>query len=329
MDVAGEHSVGGGRITITSVKGLFAAALQPYLPIRKREEMRAMLLSTITLCAVLGGGCAIRSQSEVPPLASQLEPVAALDSIRLTYRCGNRFRIRSYYQIVVDVKWDVYGTTDSGHVLLPARTSSQPYSETVFNTQVKGTTRLFHGGQLIQSTANDDRVCPAEPFPDTLPRLPQSILDSLPRLLVGVYPDSNVVLSQVLIVTFEDSVTTVGKQAVRDSIVRGSLLGAYTVGGTYHPYYVFRAPYATTFDSLDTLLKRLKASPRVFTVEFFVLRPGETPSSRLHSESVERFPVTTTPLPQAILDALLRIAGALPDSGQVWTEILLVSFNTT
>ncbi|MBA4073299.1 MAG: hypothetical protein C0497_15970 [Gemmatimonas sp.] len=212
------------------------------------------------------------------------------DSIRLTYLCGNRFRVRSYYRTVADVKWDLpEHPSDTGQLRLPSRTVGHPYSETVFSTRVTGTTRLFHNGRLIQTTLNGGTPCPADPFPDTLPPLPQAVLDSLPRLRVGYYPDSNVILSQVLIVTFEDSVTTLGKQAVRDSIFRGSLLGAYTVGGPYHPYYVFRAPYATTFDSLDALLKRVEASPRVFTVEFFVLNPREFPGS------VQGYPVSRKP----------------------------------
>lgn len=242
--------------------------------------MRTVPRGAAALCVLLSGICADRSQAKVVVLPPGLRVAMTPDSIRLTYLCGNRFQVRSYHRTVADVTWDVSEhPSDAGQLRLPARTAEHPYTETVFSTHVRGTTRLFRNGRLIQATLNGGTPCPVDPFPDTLPALPQAVLDSLPRLRIGYYPDSNVILSQVLIVTFEDSVTTLGKQAVRDSILHGSLLGAYTVGGPYLPNYVFRAPHATTFDSLYALLQRAKASPRVFTVEFFVLNPREFPSA--------------------------------------------------
>lgn len=252
--------------------------------------MRTVPRGAAALCVLLTLICADQSQARVVLVPPGLRVATIPDSIRLTYLCGNRFQVRSYHRTVADVTWDVSEhPSDAGQLRLPARTAEHPYTETFFSTHVRGTTRLFRNGRLIQATLNGGTPCPVDPFPDTLPALPQAVLDSLPRLRIGYYPDSNVILSQVLIVTFEDSVTTFGKQAVRDSILHGSLLGAYTVGGPSLPNYVFRAPHATTFDSLYALLQRAKASPRVFTVEFFVLNPREFPSS------AQGYPVSRKP----------------------------------
>lgn len=91
----------------------------------------------------------------------RLAPVAnlvTLDSAKrltLTNICGNRFRARNPLGDTVRVHWDVYHTSDSGDLTLPARPAGGSYSETFFTTRATGTTRLFFHGTLIQTAENN------------------------------------------------------------------------------------------------------------------------------------------------------------------------------
>jgi hypothetical protein len=79
--------------------------------------------------------------------------------IKLTYMCGNRFRVRNSSEAAVTLTWDVYGTTDRGGLSVGPKTTQGPYRDTFFTTGVKGTTRLFWRGQLIQTKANGNKSC--------------------------------------------------------------------------------------------------------------------------------------------------------------------------
>jgi hypothetical protein len=89
-----------------------------------------------------------------------LNPPLDIAGIRLTYICGNKFRVRNPNAAVVPVTWDVYNKNESGNLDLPPKTAGQPYSETFFTTLNKGTVRLFYTGQLIQTKANGGAACP-------------------------------------------------------------------------------------------------------------------------------------------------------------------------
>lgn len=81
--------------------------------------------------------------------------------IRLTYICGNRFRLRNPNYASIQVTYDVYRTSESSSLLLPGRTADQqPYTESFFTTTNRGTVRVFFNGQLIQTKANGGTTCP-------------------------------------------------------------------------------------------------------------------------------------------------------------------------
>lgn len=85
---------------------------------------------------------------------------SVVSGIRLTYICGNKFRVRNPSGVTVPVSWDVYQKNETGSLTLPPRATGQLYSDTFFTTVNKGTVRLFHEGQLIQTKANGGAVCP-------------------------------------------------------------------------------------------------------------------------------------------------------------------------
>lgn len=73
--------------------------------------------------------------------------------LRLTYVCGNKFRIQNPNPSWADVRYDVANTDDSGEYEMP------PSGDIVIETVARGTTRLWFGGQLVQSVANTATTC--------------------------------------------------------------------------------------------------------------------------------------------------------------------------
>lgn len=75
-------------------------------------------------------------------------------NLRLTYICGNRFRVRNTNTRPVSVTADVYGTTYRTSFVVP---NGVDYYFTMLK---KGTTRLFLDGALVQTKANGGVQCP-------------------------------------------------------------------------------------------------------------------------------------------------------------------------
>ena len=73
--------------------------------------------------------------------------------LRLTYVCGNKFRVQNPNADWADVRYDVEGTDDSGEHEVP------PNGEITIETVKKGTTRLYYNGQLVQSLSNGGTTC--------------------------------------------------------------------------------------------------------------------------------------------------------------------------
>ncbi|MEK7240919.1 MAG: S8 family serine peptidase, partial [Gemmatimonadota bacterium] len=63
---------------------------------------------------------------------------------------------------------------------------------------------------------------------------------------------------------FNESADRVAKQAVRDSVIHGTLLGAYRATEPEYSNYVFRVPSASTLRQLDSIASLLRSDPRVF-----------------------------------------------------------------
>jgi hypothetical protein len=86
-------------------------------------------------------------------------PTIELSKLRLTYICGQRFRVRNSNDAVVPVTWDVAGTTETGSLLLPGRPVDANFSETFFVTANVGTVRLFYNGAQADVKANGGFPC--------------------------------------------------------------------------------------------------------------------------------------------------------------------------
>lgn len=96
-----------------------------------------------------------------------LSVVQQQTGLRLTYLCGNRFRIRTTRQDTVRVRWDVFRTADTGSVLVPGVETPATQRDVVFETRMRGTTRIFLAAQLVDTKANGGSVCSGlGPVPD-------------------------------------------------------------------------------------------------------------------------------------------------------------------
>lgn len=95
----------------------------------------------------------------VDPAGDQISLAAAQAGLQLTYMCGNRFRVRTTRTDTVRVRWDVYQKNDTGSVLVPGIQGPAVQRDVLFETRVKGTTRLFLGTQLVDTKANGNTVC--------------------------------------------------------------------------------------------------------------------------------------------------------------------------
>lgn len=91
-------------------------------------------------------------------IAPSATPIDA-NSIRLTYLCGNRFRLRNYNNIELEVRYDVYSTSEARSLFPKARSTPPGYSELVFTTKNRGTVRVFYNQQLVQTKANGNKAC--------------------------------------------------------------------------------------------------------------------------------------------------------------------------
>jgi hypothetical protein len=216
----------------------------------------------LTACAVaLTVGCADRVERVTGiPVLGYFQS-ANLDSIRLTYICANRFRVRNYNDVEVAARWDVYRTSDSGRVTLPPRAGGSAYAEVFFETAVRGTTRLFVGSTLVQTKANGGTVCPAT-VPGTAPdTFPFELVDSLPKL--DVNGDSTVlVVSRLLSLEFRNDATS-SQRASAIGAVGGTVVGG--VGnspGEEGTYYIL-VPSGTTLRQLLDLADQLMRLPGV------------------------------------------------------------------
>ncbi len=79
--------------------------------------------------------------------------------IKLSYRCGNWFRIRSSNTVDVTVQYSVYRTSENGSVTLPAAPTSSPFSETWLHTNNRGPVLLNYGGARVAEKANSNAGC--------------------------------------------------------------------------------------------------------------------------------------------------------------------------
>jgi len=97
-------------------------------------------------------------------VAGATRPAAAtpdLSEIKLSYTCGNYFRIRNTNTSEVDLSYTVYRTGEHGTVSLPAKPSAYPYSETYLHTNTRGALQLSYSGGRVAVKQNGGLACPA------------------------------------------------------------------------------------------------------------------------------------------------------------------------
>jgi hypothetical protein len=87
-------------------------------------------------------------------LTRQAPPRVPFSALRLTYLCGNRFRVHNNGLEWALVKFRVAQTSDSGDL------SVGPRDSVAFTTQQTGTTLLFYYGRQVQRVANRGIGCP-------------------------------------------------------------------------------------------------------------------------------------------------------------------------
>ena len=79
--------------------------------------------------------------------------------IKLTYRCGNWFRVRNLNAVDVPVQYAVYRTSETGTLTLPAAPTSLGYGDTWIQTQNRGAVLLTYNGTRVAEKPNANAAC--------------------------------------------------------------------------------------------------------------------------------------------------------------------------
>ena len=198
-----------------------------------------------------------------------------IDSIRLTYICGNRFRVRNPNDTEVTVIWDVYEKSEKGTLVLPPRLEGVEYSETLFETQNKGTVRLFLDGKVIETKANGGTVCESSVVPPQAPdTLPAWVMSGDSTVAFFGVPEYRVVRN-VVRVKFKAGTPQADRQAAIDAI------DGEVIGGRPAPPNVAEGTYYVRIQGDDTgraavdAADYLEALPQVRNASFVLLAPRE------------------------------------------------------
>jgi len=78
----------------------------------------------------------------------------------LAYVCGSTLTARNKSQVIMPVTWTVDGTSEVGALILPAKPSNGPYSETTFDVTNQGHVRLhYEGAEEVAGLTPDYHAC--------------------------------------------------------------------------------------------------------------------------------------------------------------------------
>ncbi len=81
-------------------------------------------------------------------------------TVSLVYVCANRFLLRNFLDIAVEIRLDVVGTTETRKIYPEAAPTTSPgYSEMKFNTKNQGTVKAYFNQQLLATRANANTPC--------------------------------------------------------------------------------------------------------------------------------------------------------------------------
>jgi galactose oxidase len=112
---------------------------------------RAVLRRAVGFVSVLGSVLLPVHRSEAQTVNAAL--------IKLTYRCGNWFRIRNLNAVDVPVQYAVYRTSETGTLTLPAAPTGLSYSETWLQTQNRGAVLLTYSSNRVAEKPNANAAC--------------------------------------------------------------------------------------------------------------------------------------------------------------------------
>jgi len=88
-----------------------------------------------------------------PALTAVIADAVPTSEVRLTYVCGNRFRVENQSTESVKVSWKVSGTRDRADLVVPSK------GESTFTTEKRGPTSLYYRGKLVGTAANGGQAC--------------------------------------------------------------------------------------------------------------------------------------------------------------------------
>ena len=183
-----------------------------------------------------------------------------LPTIRVAHLCGTMFRLRNEFATGADISWDVPGTGEAGHLVLPPR-GHRPYSEGWLTTLNRGTLRLYRDGRMFAIIGNSGgRTCQvSDTVPPGIPLARFFFPDDTGQWVVPA-SDSTVRYYRTLMrVAFYD--TTGGDQVRRALEHRHATIVA---GGPYPSPYILRVPDpGSTWSAFDSLLGALRDEPGV------------------------------------------------------------------
>ena len=214
------------------------------------------MISLTLACAFLA--CA-QPLSTAPDDGPMLAPVAA--DIKLPYICGNAFRLRNNSSDTITVRYDVYGTSETGLVFLAGKPAGALYSETYFTTTNKGTVRVFLGTQLVQTKANGNKPACTLPSDTIRVPIPGGFVwprgDSIPT--VASTADTRARFYRRLVMI--EVAPSMGGQTFNAILAK---FGATVAGGFPEArLYVLTIPDPVSYDSLLSVVLRLRAEPGV------------------------------------------------------------------
>ncbi len=117
---------------------------------------RRYLLDTIAWTLAVASSLAASNGSRPPALD--------LSDIKLSYACGNYFRVRNESSSEVDLTFNVHRTGEHGTLSLPGKASKYPYSEVYVLTRTKGSLQLYYNGSRVAVKSNGGLSCLAIAF---------------------------------------------------------------------------------------------------------------------------------------------------------------------
>jgi hypothetical protein len=107
--------------------------------------------------------CASVYRTVADPLSDRdYEPVIVSRQVAIVYVCGNRFTVGNPFSFQVELVYEVVGTSEQGHLVVPSASAAGVPGEATVTTSAAGTVRLIEdlpGGEVIAIAANGGVPC--------------------------------------------------------------------------------------------------------------------------------------------------------------------------